>query len=117
MKIWEGNCRYVIIALVVLILTFVVGAFFIDSLNYVIQDKNVNYTDVIVANKYIDNDSEHFFVVVSEQGDVYDIVNITDGKDIFNSIEVGKHYRFIIKEPLSVDDKYIHILEVHDAHT
>ena len=114
-KIWKGKRKYVIIACIVLLLTFCIGAFVITSLDSVIQDHNINYVDAIVANKYINNDSEHYYIVVSDNGDVFDIVNITDSEGIFKQIQVGKEYRFVTKQPFSADDKYIHILQVYDG--
>jgi hypothetical protein len=115
MKVWQGKMRYVIIAFIVLCITFFVGAFVITSLDTVIQQHNVNYVDVLVANKYINNDSEHFYIVVSENGDIFDIVNITDSEGIYKQIKVGKEYRFITEEPFSANDKYIHILQVYNG--
>ena len=98
-KIWKGKRKYVIIT----------------SLDGVIQNRNVNYVDIVVADKYINNDSDHYYIVVSSNGDVFDIVNITDSEGIFKQIQVGKEYRFVTKQPFSTDDKYIHILQVYDG--
>lgn len=113
--IWKGYKKYLIIGLIVLILTFSIGSFVIVSLDEAIQQHNVNYVDAVVANKYIDNNSEHYYIVVSEAGDVFDIVNITDNDGIYKQIQIGKQYRFITKEPFSADDKYIHILQVYNG--
>lgn len=115
MKVWQGKMRYIIIASIVLFVTFFVGAFVITSLDMTIQQHNINYVDALVANKYINNDSEHFYVVVSENGDIFDIVNITDSEGIYKQIQVGKKYRFITKEPFSANDNYIHILQVYNG--
>ena len=111
----KGPMKYIVVAFIVLLLTFFIGSFIITSLGSALQDRNINYVDTIVADKYINNDSEHYYIVVSDDGDVFDIVNITDSEGIFNQISVGEKYRFVTKEPYSVDDKYIHILQVHNG--
>lgn len=114
-KIWQGNMRYIIIAIVVLVLTFAIGAFVLVSFDGMIENRNINYVDTVVADKYINNDSEHYYIVVSSDGDVFDIINTTDNKNLFDQIVVGQKYRFITKEPISTNDKYIHILQVHNG--
>ena len=114
-KIWKGNRKYVVIALIVLILTFSIGAFVITSLDGMMNAKNIDYVDTVVADKYINNNSDHYYVIVSQNGDLFDIVNITDDKGLYDQIIVGKEYRFVTKAPYSVDDKYIHILQVHNG--
>ena len=114
-KIWKGNRKYITIAIIVVVLTFAIGAFIITSLDGLMDVKNVNSVDVMVADKYINNDSEHYYVIVSSDGDLFDIVNITNTKDLYNQISVGKEYRFVTKQPFSADDKYIHILQVYNG--
>ena len=114
-KIWQGKMKYIIVAVIILLLTFAVGAFTIISLDGILTDKEIGYVDAIVADKYINNDSEHYYIIVSQDGNLFDIVNITDNDKLYNQIIVGQKYRFVTKEPYSVDDKYIHILQVHNG--
>ena len=114
-KIWQGKMKYIIVAVIILLLTFAIGAFTIISLDAILTDKEIGYVDAIVADKYINNDSEHYYIIVSQDGNLFDIVNITDNDELYNQIVVGQKYRFVTKEPFSVDDKYIHILQVHNG--
>lgn len=114
-KIWKGKRKYITIVVIFIILTFAVGAFIISSLDGLMDARNVNYVDAIVADKYINNDSDHYYVIVSSNGDLFDIVNISNTKELYNQIAIGKEYRFVTKQPFSADDKYIHILQVHNG--
>lgn len=114
-KIWQGNIKYVIIAIIVLLLTFAIGAFVISSLDGMLVNKSIDYVDTVVADKYINNDTEHYYVIVDQQGNLFDIINITDNEGLYNQISIGHKYRFITKQPFSTDDKYIHIIQVHNG--
>lgn len=114
-KIWQSNMRYVIVAIIVLLLTFAIGAFVILSLDGILENKSIDYVDTVVADKYINNDSEHYYVIVSQEGDLFDIINITDSEGLYNQISIGHKYRFITKQPFSTDNKYIHIIQVHNG--
>lgn len=114
-RIWQGKMKYGIIAIIILLLTFAIGSFIIISLDGILENKQISYVDAVVADKYINNDSEHYYIIVSQDGNLFDIVNITDNDKLYNQIVVGQKYRFITKEPFSVDDKYIHILQVHNG--
>ncbi|MBR3208754.1 MAG: hypothetical protein IKF82_00640 [Bacilli bacterium] len=114
MKI-EGKFKYALIALIVSMLVFVAGAIIITSITNTIEDKHVDYLDVVVTDKKITNDSNHYYVIIDETGQAFDIINMSNSRKIYNHIEVGKEYRFVIKKPLSVNDTYIHIVQVYDA--
>ena len=114
-KIWQGKMKYIIVAIIVLLLTFAIGAFVIVSLDGMLDVRGIEYVDAVVADKYVNNDSQHYYIIVSQDGNLFDIVNITDNDELYNQIVVGQKYRFITKEPFSVDDKYIHILQVHNG--
>ena len=114
-KIWQGNRKYIVIAIIVLILTFAIGAFVITSLDGLMNVRNVNSADVMVVDKYLNNDTAHRYIIVSSDGNLFDIVNITNTKELYDQISVGKEYRFVTKQPFSEDDKYIHILQVYNG--
>ena len=111
----KGPMKYIVVAFIVLLLTFFIGSFIITSLDSALQDRNINYVDTIVADKYINNDSEHYYVIVSQEGNLFDIINITDSEGLYNQISIGHKYRFVTKQPFSTDDKYIHIIQVHNG--
>ena len=108
----KGNIKYVIIAIIIAILVFCVGAFTITTLNHTLDDKQVEFSDVVVADKYISNDTQHYYIVVSETGTVYDILNFTDSDDVYNHLKIGNKYRFVTQKPLSAGEKYIHVIQV-----
>jgi hypothetical protein len=114
-KIWKGRSKYCIIAIIILILTFSIGSFVIVSLDGMLTNKEIDYVDAVVADKYINNDSEHYYVIVSQDGDLFDIINITDNAGLYEKITVGGKYRFITKQPYSENDNYIHIVQVHNG--
>lgn len=114
-KIWKGKPKYAILLIVILFLTLAIGASIILSLDDLLQDKEIDYVDVVVADKYINNDTSHYYVIVSQDGSLFDIVNITNSKNLFDRISIGEEYRFVTKKPFSIDDKYIHIVQVHDG--
>lgn len=108
----KGNKKYIIIAIIVAIMVFVVGASAITVLTHTFDNKKIEYSDVVVADKYINNDTRHYYIVVSEEGTVYDILNFTDSDDVYNHLKIGNKYKFVTQKPLSKDDNYIHIIQV-----
>lgn len=108
----KGNIKYIIIAVVIAVLVFAIGAFTITTLNHTLDNKQVEYSDVVIADKYINNDTQHYYIIVSESGTVYDMLNFTDSDDVYDHLKVGNKYKFVTQKPLSVDDKYIHIIQV-----
>ena len=72
----KGNIKYVIIAIIIIVFVFLVGAFVITSLDNIVADSQVEDVKVIVAKKYISNDTQHHFVIVSDEGVMYDIMNL-----------------------------------------
>lgn len=114
MKI-KGKLKYVIIALIVGILVFTIGATFIISVTSIIEDKHVDYLDVVVTDKHITNDSNHYYIITDETGQSFDILNVSNSRKIYNQIKVGKEYRFVTKKPLTANDTYIHIIQVYDV--
>ena len=108
----KGNIKYLLIAIIVVFLVFSIGALFITTMDGVLQTKQIEYSNVVVKDKYINNDSQHYYVVVSESGDVYDILNSTESNEIYDNLQVGSKYKLVTQKPISDKDKYIHIIQV-----
>ena len=113
-KIWQGKMKYFIIAIVILVVTFVVGGIAITTLTHTFENNNVDYTNVLVTDKYADtNNSTHHFIIVSDNQQLFDIMDVPNGDRIYDNIEVGKTYHFVTEQ--DENNKLIHIVEVFNG--
>ena len=65
--------------------------------------------------KYINDDIE---IIIGTNNKTYSIVNHNDGygEKLFSSIEIGRTYKFIVREPELTDiNQNTHILQVHNV--
>lgn len=113
-KIQNNPCKYLIVAIIIMFVVFVIGVYFINTTMTVINEKNLEYVEFTVADKYISDDFDHHYIVVSEDNYTYIIDNDDFGKKVFNKIETGSHYYFIIRSPYNDKDN-MHIVQVYNA--
>lgn len=108
----KGNKKYILFGIIILLFVILVGSLSIILVGDELENKQIEYSDVVVSNKYVNNDTEHYYVIVDEKGELYDILNVADNDDMYNNLTIGKKYRLVIQKPLPTDDKYIHIIQV-----
>ena len=112
---WK-KCLWIFI--VVFIIMLLGSGIAINYLNDVVNDNNIHDEEIIVKDKiYGDSAYTDYCIIIGTNNKTYRIVNHNDnyGKKMFESIEIGKKYRMIVKEPELTDlHKATHILQVHN---
>ena len=111
-RIKQSKCKYILIILIVMLSVFAIGTLSIMHMSNIFHDQSINYTEFTVANKYVDNNGHHNYIIVNDKNESYDLPPDSFGRDIFNDIEVGHHYQFVTQK----DDKSVvtHIIQVHN---
>lgn len=111
--IMNSKYRYIIIALIVFVGVFIIGALAIGSIGTEIEQKNVTYTEFTIADKYISENGDHYYMVVSDKNKTFDIRSDTVGADIFNQLKVGNHYHFVTQN--DENGQISHIIQVYNG--
>lgn len=111
-KIMDSKYRYAVIGALIAIIIFAIGAVVITQLDNVVQEKQISYAEFTVTNKYIDDKGNHFYMVISDENETFEINNDTEGAEIFKQLEVGKHYHFVTQK--IGDSEITHIIQVYN---
>lgn len=114
-KAWK---RVLIVFFVVFLIILGVGVSSVNYLNDVTSNKNVHAETVVVADKlYGDNPNSDYYIILGKDNKTYGIVNHDGyGQKMFEKIEVGKKYEFIVRYPESTDiNQQIHILRAENV--
>ena len=111
-KIMSTRYKYAFVAVIIMIIVFMLGAVVIQGMNNIVADQSVTYTDAIVSSKYLDESNSHFYIVVGNDNQTFDIANDDQGTKMFNKIVAGKHYRFIIQN--DTKSPMMHIIQVYN---
>lgn len=114
-KAWK---RVLIIFFVVFLIILGVGISSVNYLNDVANDENVRAETVVVADKlYGDNPNSDYYIILGKNNKTYGITNHDGyGQKMFEKIEVGKKYEFIVKYPGPTDiNQQIHILRAENV--
>ena len=111
-KMIKSNWKYILLAFFIMIIVFIGGAILLTFTSGTLDDKQINYTEFTVSDKYVDKDGNNNYVIVSDQNQKYELDNDDFGSDIYKDIEVGKHYKFVTQK----DNRSIttHIIQVHN---
>lgn len=117
-KTWK---KCVLLFLVVFVIIFVLGTTSINFLDDVAMDHHIHLLNGNVTDKYYgDTFNEDYYVVVINNDKVLSVKDTGDGygKKMWNSIQVGQEYAFIVKEPELTDmHPYTHILQVENVNS
>ena len=115
-KTWKKS---LIIFLVIFSIIFVGGLASINHLNDVVTNNHICPEIVTVHDKaYGDKSSSDYYIIIGTNNKTYTIVNHNDGygEKLFSSIEIGRTYKFIVREPELTDiNQNTHILQVHNV--
>lgn len=111
-RIMNTKYKFIFIGSIIALVVFVIGAATIYELDAVLREKQITYEEVTVLDKYVNEDGNHFYIIISDKNETFDIRNDDDGAELFNKLEVGKHYRFVIQK----DDaaQTTHIIQVYN---
>lgn len=115
-KTWKKS---LIIFLVIFAIIFVGGLTSINHLNDVVTNNHIYPEIVTVHDKaYGDKSFSDYYIIIGTNNKTYSIVNHNDGygEKLFSSIEIGRTYKFIVREPELTDiNQNTHILQVHNV--
>lgn len=112
-RIMNSPCKYPIVALIIMVIVMGVGILCLDTTMNSIEKQHITYTDFTVVDKYISEDGNDEYMIVSDQGYTYVINHDNEGVALFNKIEKGVHYYFVVQNPHN-DTDHIHIIQVYD---
>lgn len=114
-KMWK---RVLIIFCIVFVVIFTMGITSVNYLTDVANNENIHTEIVIVKDKlYGDNPHSDYYLIIGDNNKTYGITNHDGyGQKMFEKIEIGKKYEFIVKEPLTTDiNRQTHILRVENV--
>lgn len=111
--IQNSPCKYLFVAIVIMSIIMIVGTYSINTTMHAITEHNLEYTEFTVVDKYIGSDDQHHYIVVSDERYTYAIENTDEGMELYNSLNVGERYHFVIQLPTDNSD-YIHIIRVYN---
>lgn len=111
-KIMNTEYKYVFVGIIIMIIVFVLGALMIQGMSNVIEEQGVTYTDAIISDKYLDENNNHFYIIVDNNNRTFDIKNDDQGLKMFDKITLGQHYRFTIQN--DTNSPIMHIIQVYN---
>ena len=111
-KIMNTKYKFAFVGIIIMIIVFVLGAMMIQGMNNVIVDQGITYTDANISNKYLDESNNHFYIVVGDNNQTFDIQNDDEGTKMYNMITVGQHYKFTIQN--DTNSPIMHIIQVYN---
>ena len=110
-KIMESKHRYVFVGVIIMIVVFCLGLAMIQGMNNFVIDQGINSTDIVVSEKYLD-DNKNFYIIVSDNNETFDIKKSDDGTKMYNKLIIGKHYHFTIQN--NSKSSVTHIIQVYN---
>ena len=105
--------KYLLVALVIMFIIMILGTYSINTIVHAITEHNLEYTEFTVVDKYISSDDQHYCIVTNDEKCMYAIDNTDEGTELYNSLNIGEHYRFVTQLPTDNSD-YIHIMRVYN---
>ena len=110
-KIMQSRYKYCIIAVIIMVIVFILGTLIIVSMSNMVVDGQVDYTDFTVVDKHTGDN--HSYIIVSDQNETFDLPNDNFGHDIYDNIQIGKHYKFTTEK--NNGSITTHIIQVNDG--
>lgn len=108
----KSKYRYIIICVIIFIVVFSIGAILIQSMSNEVSNRNISYTEFTVVDKYISEEGNHYYMVISDKNETFDIRSDDVGADIFNRLQIGNHYHFATQTD---ESKITHIIQVYNG--
>lgn len=105
--------KYIIIFLVVFITVSLTSYVLLTDFENKINDQNIQYVECAVVDKYITNDSIPQYMIVCNDNNTYEIANDRASKKMFDNINIGYHYHFIVRQPIDKNDSIL-IVQVYN---
>lgn len=114
----KDNCtsspyKYIIIFLIVFFIVSLTSYLLLTDFENKINDQNIEYIECVVIDKYITNDSTPHYMIVCNDNNTYEVSNDRASKKMFDNINIGYHYHFIVRHPIDKDDNIL-IVQVYN---
>lgn len=93
------------------------GVLSINYLGEVIMDKNVHVDTIIVKDKFLGNDTQDDYYIITDMNNktyVIDNNDIKYDKQIYNTIKIGEKYRITMRDSPNDTNMNTYILQVHN---
>lgn len=111
-QIMQSKYRFLFVGILIVLFVFVIGATTIILLSDVVEHENVYYEDVLVKDKYVDNNTDRY-VIVNDKFQDFEALNDRSGAKLYNQIQVGQRYNMIAHD--SFDHTFIHVVRADNA--
>lgn len=111
-KIMKSKYRFFFIWALIVLFVFLVGATTIILLNDIVEDEDIYYENILVEDKYVDNNTGKY-VIANDKLQDFEVLNDEPGAKIYNQMQVGQRYNIVAYE--SPDHTFIHIIRVDNA--
>lgn len=114
-KTWK---KCLIIFVVIFIVVFCIGFISVGVLDSALTDSHIHTISIVVADKFISNNTYDDYIVIDSNNKTYVINNDDNNYDkrMYDSIKVGNKYEITIRDPAPTDiNQIIYILQVHNA--
>lgn len=114
-KTWK---KCLIIFVIVFVAVLCVGFISVDFLENILTDSNIHTASIVVADKFISNNTYDDYIVIDTKNKTY-VINNNDNnydKRMYDAIKIGNKYEITIRDPAPNDiNQIIYILQVHNA--
>lgn len=110
--------RFCIAFWVIFLVVFFTLYFGIISLDSIVAEKHITTEVGNVSDKFFgQGDSSDYYLITLDSNKTYYIIDKGDGEaqKMYDKIEVGKKYRFIVKQNIEDEDNFTHIIEVQEV--
>lgn len=111
-KLMKTPYKYVVIFVIIFLVIFGIGVVAIQMMNNEITQENITYTEFTVVDKYVSEQGDHYYMIISDTNQTFDIRSDDVGSDIYNRLEVGQHYHFVTQKENGA--KITHIIQVYN---
>ncbi len=111
-KIMQSKYRFVFIWVLIVLFVSLVGATTIILLSDVVTHDNIYYENVLVQDKYVDNNTGRY-VIVNDKFQDFEALNDRQGSELYDQIQIGQRYNIVAHE--SFDHTFIHIARAYNA--
>lgn len=111
-KIMKSKYKFLFVGILIILFVFFIGAVTITLLSDIVEHDNMYYENVLVHNKYVDNNTGRY-VIANDHGINFEMLNDTPGKKLYNQIGVGQRYNMVVHE--TSDHSFVRLIRVNNV--
>ena len=104
--------KYLIVFVVVFLISFCANYALIHTLEDNISVKQIYHENFTVVDSYVSESGIHDFIIIGSNNKSYEIINDNDGVSMYNRLEKGRHYNFVLRNDSNCE--YPHIIQVYN---